>query len=540
MLTVGIHGIPDPLKKNRTHDHSIAFLRDGDVIAHMELERLTREKHDGKLGKYLSELICKVWDGKEPIRFASVNSFLGGNFQSDCLSISSEEFKLANQYCKSQGAFSIPGRNIKAEYYTVAHEIAHLGTCLPFVGNFKNNSLLVHIDGGAWVSNASVWHWKNNQLKLLDFLWDETCTKSAVNNFNANPLTAFILGLDLTDHLSMPGKLMGLAPYGHPNPELMQFLKENDWFKNWEKSSYELEQLFSKHFGENIVFNTKNKMSQDIAFCMQQDFETKILGFMDKYQKKSGAYHLYYSGGAALNIHTNSKIENNLNFKSVFIPPAPSDCGLALGAAAFLEWEKGVKIPIHSAYLNSLTCQSENNLFPETPIKKIAEMVSKGEIIATCLEKGEIGPRALGHRSILSRPDDIKLRRHLSETMKQREWYRPVAPLILEDIAQKALINYRSESVLGRYMLGVWKVHPDWQQFFKGIIHADGTVRAQIVRKGDSKLKPVYQLLKILDEIYEIKGCINTSFNSKGIPIVQSLEDAKKEAEKLGITFIWS
>ena len=538
MLTVGIHGVPDPKEENRSHDHGIAFMRDGKVIAHMELERFNRIKHAGNLPCMIDQLIHSVWNGKEKIRFVLVNSFLGSDFVSDCLTIKTPgDFSLYNQITQSDGVFISSGKHVEAQFYTIAHEIAHIATCLPFIGNFENKSLLVHIDGGAWVSNTSVWYWDGDKLRLIDFGWENE-TKVAVKNFNANLLSACILGLELTDHLSMPGKLMGLASYGRSNPKLLSILMEHNWFQEWDAGTNALETLLSEKLQQKMKLMTTDSMSQDIAHCMQKHFESSVLKHIQRYQVETEAKCLYYSGGAALNIHANTRIENNSGFKSIFIPPAPNDSGLALGAAAFLEWCLNKPIQECGAYLNGFQI-IEAPLYDTIQLREVAEKIADKEVVATCFGNGEIGPRALGHRSCLARPDDIRLRIKLSEKMKKREWYRPVAPLMSEEIAKKALVNYQPESPLGRFMLGAWKVKPEWQYYFSGVIHIDGTVRAQIVDVSNTELKPIYELLNILDHEYDIKGCINTSFNSKGLPIVQTSEDADIESNKLGVQYLW-
>jgi carbamoyltransferase len=277
---------------------------------------------------------------------------------------------------------------------------------------------------------------------------------------------------------------------------------------------------------------------------MQGNLEKEILGYIRAFQKTTGARHLYYSGGAALNIHANVRIEQELGFESVHIPPAPSDAGLALGAAAFMEWRGGHVVQKHCAFLNTLavdspTTEATHDVEILHACEDAARAINDGKIIAVWVGDAEIGPRALGHRSLLARPDSVALRRRLSEEMKQREWYRPVAPMLLEDVAREALLDLPPRSNLGRFMLGAWKLAPGWRTPFAGCVHHDGTVRAQIVDEGDRQLRHIHQLLRFLHEQHGIPGAINTSFNGHGTPIIHGVVDAVRVADALGVDALW-
>jgi carbamoyltransferase len=277
---------------------------------------------------------------------------------------------------------------------------------------------------------------------------------------------------------------------------------------------------------------------------MQHHLETEILRYVGRFREVTGARHLYYSGGAALNIHANTRIEGELDFESVSIPPAPSDAGLALGAAAFLEWKAGCPVRKHSAFLNHLAPHVPSASVPQgLPVlhseDEVASAMADGKLVGVWVGDAELGPRALGHRSLLARPDSVDLRRKLSETVKHREWYRPVAPMMLQDVAEKALKGYKPGSALARYMLGAWSLRPAWVQAFWGCVHADGTVRAQVVDDDAPELSHIHRLLDLLQQRHGIHGVINTSFNRRGEPIVQTLDEALSSALAMGIDALW-
>jgi carbamoyltransferase len=243
-----------------------------------------------------------------------------------------------------------------------------------------------------------------------------------------------------------------------------------------------------------------------------------------------------------LNIHANTRIENELGFKEVMIPPVPSDCGLALGAAAYIEWINGSKIKNSSPFINqdsSVDIQAHKDIEIIREVNDVAKLIASNEIVAVYCGGGEAGPRALGHRSLLVRPDSIELKKKLSEGCKKREWYRPVAPIMLEEVAHQALIDLKKDSQLTKFMLGAWMVKEEWVPRFKGCIHSDGTVRAQVIKSADKESHHLFELLNNLKDHHKISGVINTSFNERGKPIVSSLDEAICQAISMGIKYLW-
>ena len=416
--------------------------------------------------------------------------------------------------------------------WTICHEFAHIAACLPFVGEFKENSLLVHIDGGAYDSASSVWQYESGSPDYLHSSWDDL--KDMANNFNSSPLMQAILGLKKEDHLSMPGKLMGYASYGMSSDKIHDWLIDNNWFLSYSGDPESLLKEINLNFNTDFSnFDQHEKLFMDIAATIQSSFEDSVVNYLSSWREKTGSENLYYSGGAGLNILTNRRIETECGFKSVFIPPCTSEGGLALGAAAWKEYLDNGKLCLHSPYLD--TFRSPENKTPSISPENAAKLISEGKIIGVCLGGGEAGPRALCHRSILARPDNIELRRHVSEVIKKREWYRPLAPVILSDVASMVLKEDFSQSFLPKYMLGSFTVKPEYQAAFSGVIHSDGTIRAQVVSPDDPQTDFIVSVLKELADKYNILGLIQTSFNSKGMPLVQTSNEAVEIGKKIGL-----
>ncbi len=520
MLTVGLYGIKDTTHGSRptyTHDHSLAFMRDGRVEDVVSLERITRRKHDNRLEDHIGTLLGERV-GDEPVRFVSVNAFVGDSFQS-----ADGNLRIEPDAPVRIDARPVPARvrwwpdgirRREATGWALCHEIAHVGSLLPFVGRFEPESLLVHIDGGASDSACSAWWWDGTEARLVEASWN--LLKEPVNNFNVGPIARLALGLGPEEHLALPGKFMGFAGHGRADPALLVWLQENAWFLGQPDAA--VREVLVARFGASPPY-------EDLAATIQADFEARVTATIQGWQERTGARHLYYAGGAALNIPTNAALEAGGRFRSVHVPPCTNDTGLALGAAAWIELRERGFVDIHGPYL-SKSGEAETSL---DQIDEIASRLARGEVLGLCNGAAEVGPRALGHRSIVARPDSVELRRRVSETIKQREPYRPVAPMLLEEVARDALGAEVAGSHLAPFMLGAWRLQPGWEAHFAGVVHVDGTLRAQVV--GDDAF--LVALLERLWRVHGIAGLINTSFNGPGEPIVHTRNDAVDCARRL-------
>ncbi|MCR4344018.1 MAG: hypothetical protein NUV44_04560 [Candidatus Scalindua sp.] len=270
---------------------------------------------------------------------------------------------------------------------------------------------------------------------------------------------------------------------------------------------------------------------------LQFEFTTKIVNKLKEIQNKNKFDYLYYSGGCALNIRTNTALSESNIFKNIFIPPCCDDTGLSIGAAAFFEWHKNRNpIKVHSPFLNNYKIEHNEFSYSKKTIIELSKLLLQNKIIGICNGFGEVGPRGLGNRSIIALPFSKELKNKISMRMKGREWYRPLAPIMLEKNA-KAITGLKKISVAAKYMLYEFKILNSYQQKLEGIIHINGTARIQIL--FDAKESPfMYDLLSYLDKKHSVPCLINTSFNKCNEPIVQTSEDAIKSANDLGIEYL--
>jgi len=504
---------------------------DGKIERYIHLERYTGRKNDNRLPMFIETIIKEELDLKEEFDLVSVNSFVGNSFisQTGRLRIEpSEKLGIKSHAQKAVAWFqSTPWGGFSPSSQIVSHELAHVFSCLPFFGEFKENSLLVHFDGGASQSNFSAFHYQKGQLKVVEYHWDLSHLSKI---FNDNALSFALMQAKPGEHCSVPGKLMGYAAMGTANQDLMEWLITNNYFKDcWDDFTpfYKAAKTFNWN---GQIANNEDVFLMDVAASLQAIFQQSILQKLQALQRQTKAEFLYYTGGCALNIGTNSKILTSQFFEDVFIPPACNDSGLSLGAAALVNWTNHQSIQSHTPYLNFKSDPSNSTIKQEN-IKEAARQIMKGAIIGLFTGNGEVGPRALGNRSIIARADSKTIAQKVSRYCKGREWFRPIAPVMLERNA-KRVIGLSSIHHLSRYMLLDFQILPTYQKQLKGVTHTNGTARIQTLFERKTN-RFLYDLLDYIEEEYQQIGLINTSFNQRGMPIVQTVEDAKKAAKAM-------
>ena len=239
-----------------------------------------------------------------------------------------------------------------------------------------------------------------------------------------------------------------------------------------------------------------------------------------------------YAGGVASNIQANLKLEELPEVDEIFVFPHMGDGGLALGAALARAVAGGGKASFSLGDLRlgpevsaesverSLDASGLERSKPECVATEAASRLARDEIVLWFQGRMEYGPRALGGRSIVARPDRPELRDRLNSTLKRRVWYQPFCPSILDEEAERLLEH---GNVPNRFMTMAYRVRPEARDFLAGVISHDGTCRPQMVDKGYGKY---YELLKTLRESVGVGAVLNTSFNVHGEPMVSSPDDA--------------
>jgi len=536
---ISVYGIAD---RNRhkypayVHDHNLCISVEGVIKDYHHLERITRVKYDNSMPDQIENILLNkedlVIDGETTFLF--VNSFAGSSFISkngrirfDCNNQSDDLLSPVKGYCwvQSEGWLGM-----EVEAYSISHEIAHAFSPVPFAGSLKENSLMIAFDGGSSRGNFAAFHYKNAELIQLECNWDLSALSKLYNN---NGLAFGLLNAEPGEHCSVPGKLMGYASLGSCNSDIHQWLKDNEFYRNSWGAREDFYVDARRDFGwQGNLNENKDPFLFEIAACFQETFKAGILGKIDELRKVTSAEYLYYSGGCALNIVANADIISNGWFKDVFISPCCNDSGLSIGADAFWAFLNQKKINRLSPYLNNSECAAEYT-FTDGDIKNTAEALFKGKVIGICNGYAEAGPRALGNRSIVALANSKELAAKISMNIKGREWYRPLAPIMLEHNAGYFTGNDIMHP-LSKFMLLDFSIKETLQDEIEGVVHADGTARIQtIANESDNPF--IYQLLNCLEKEYGVRALINTSFNGKGEPIVQTIAEAKDVAERIGL-----
>ena len=536
--TVAIYGIKD---RNMfkypayVHDHNICVMQDGKIIQYLQLERYSRRKYDNRLDMYIEQLsdenILKLPDDFDLV---CVNDFVGNAFisQNGRLRFEADKKKeLSFELFVANGYFQYDGWNGKEINASLCqHEIAHICSTIPFNGEFKNNSLLVSIDGGSSLGNYSAFIYRDGKISLIENNWTDLGFVSKL--FNDNSLSFKMLNAKPGEHCSVPGKLMGFASWGKYDKKIEEWLVRNNFFKDYWNKEDKILKSIHQEFGIVAAFDTHDSFMQSVAATMQRIFENAVLQKLESLQHNYHADYLYYGGGCALNIVTNTKVLESGMFKDVFIAPCCNDSGLSIGAAAFMEMQKGNRIQIHSPYLCNVGLDSVDYEVSDDVIVETAEMLLKRNIVGVCNGAAETGPRALGNRSLVALADSKELAKKMSMEVKKREWYRPVAPIMLKENAEKVAVQ--PISGLAKYMLMDFTIKPEFRKQMEGVVHANNTARIQTIEtENDNPF--MYRLLKHLSDKHGVVALINTSFNAQGEPIVHTIDDSIKSAKRMNI-----
>lgn len=251
------------------------------------------------------------------------------------------------------------------------------------------------------------------------------------------------------------------------------------------------------------------------------------------------------AGGFTLNCPTNTFLMDRYQFKRLQIPPCANDSGEALGiglATFYMRMEEIPDFNLKTAFMgadlddlaneNVISAYSENIIsVDDFSSNKAAEDIMNG-VIAWVQGRAEIGPRALGHRSILGNPVSLSVKQRLN-IIKGRQWWRPVAPIVLEDKSSDIFLQSRKSP----YMLEAFRVKDDWREKAPAIVHLDGTARVQTISKEDNEL--LYETIHQFEELTGIPIICNTSLNDKGEPIIQTAGQAIEFCLSKGIEIIY-
>jgi carbamoyltransferase len=523
------------------HDSSVCLFRDNQLIFACEEEKFTGIKHDSSFPEKTLEYIYKQF------------KITDKNLQAVCYyedpklkyervmdNIKSQWFKNPIYSLKSY----LKIRNIAKEiderlrkispnvFYSTHHE-AHIyysfytshfqeATCLSIDGVGETDTMSIGLGNERGIEYAS----------LAKYPHSIGLYYSAMTSF---------LGFRPNEG---EYKMMGLASYGNPNTYL-DVVRKLITYKN-SKLECNLD-VFCWNKSDKVMFNEKlsellgieqrlpedsiESIHQDLAASVQKVYEEILFEVLKTISIISERTNLCLSGGCAYNGTANGKIVGNSSFQHLWIPPAPSDAGSAIGAVVhYLEKERKIKNKItrnpflgpeyfYDDIQKAIKGLKYKNFTTEKGLLKyVAKKINEGSVVGWFSGHIEFGSRALGNRSILANPTLPNMKDRINKVIKKREGFRPFAPMVTKE-KQHDFFEMTDDVP---YMNQVVQVKSQFRDILKAVTHVDGSARVQTVYKNTL----IYKLLEEFELISGYPILLNTSFNVKDKTMVLTPKDA--------------
>lgn len=563
------------------HDSSISIIKDGNIIFCAQEERYSRLKHDSKfpikslrfalnyLNLNFNDFDHIVFYDKPLLKFERIlETFLSiapkgfSQFKIALPTWIKEKFFLKYLLIKELKKFDKDFSSKKLLF--TEHHISHLSSA--YYPSPHSEAIILSIDGvGEWAT-TTIAIGRLNKIEIIKELHYPHSLGLLYSAFTQ------YLGFKVN---SGEYKVMGLAPYGQPKyydlicQKLIDIKSDGSFRLNMKYFNFLSGlSMINKQF-ENIFDNPKreydsnnlNQFHMDIAASIQKIIEDVVVKISTHAQKEYNIENLCLSGGVALNCVANSKILNKKIFKNIWIQPASGDAGGSLGAALYcfyqyLKNDRSKKLSdiMQGAYLGQSYSDEQiekeiknqelifDKYTEEELVSKTATLISESNVIGWFQGRMEFGPRSLGCRSILADPRSDEMQKVLNLKIKFRESFRPFAPSILEEFTNEwfefnedspymlQVANIKESKKLNisdknRGKFGLEKLYLK-RSLVPAITHVDYSARLQTVNKNQNYL--FHKLLSKFNQITKVPILINTSFNVRGEPIVNSPLDAIK------------
>jgi carbamoyltransferase len=572
------------------HDAAAALIRDGEIIAAAEEERFTRKKHDYdfpvnaiefclNMGKIRSEDLDYVVFFEKPftkferLLLTSMQAFPKSRkvFQESMITWLTDKLWIKGLIKKSLNA---PESKILFSNHHLSHA-ASAFFCSPF-----DEAAILTVDGvGEWAT-ATYGIGKDRQITLKREIRFPHSLGLLYSAF-----TAF-LGFEVNEG---EYKVMGMAPFGEPKyvDKVWKLIKQDSdgsfslnmeyfTFHHSTENTYgsKFVELFGperdpqsyfftpdsgypSYFGEKPAnygsLAQQNKHYADIAASIQRVTEEVLIRMANHLHRETGMTRLCMAGGVALNSVANGRILRETPFDEIYVQPAAGDGGGALGAALYAYhsvcnkprngamkhayWGKGYDAQEVDSFLKQNDIRHIHLDNEDRLLERVADAIYQEKVVGWFQGRFEWGPRALGNRSILANPGKPEMKDVVNTKIKFREPFRPFAPSVLvEKAAEYFDLPEPARHYPARYMLYVMDVRDHKRDLLPAITHVDGTARLQTV---SADVSPRYY--RLIDQVGQATGVpvvLNTSFNLKGEPIVNTPAEAYSTFKRSGIDML--
>lgn len=503
------------------HDAGVCVLINGTPSIVLEKERLSRVKHDA--GQFVGGIITALSlcgltvddvdafaTSRGTIRFEDDVSKLNGSFDGcdrEQLYTEKEDYKVRK----------INVLNRVRPCYCIQHHVCHAAASY-FSSGFDNAAIL-SIDGGGDFTHCLMAEGHDSSIKVL--------AKPPVKLGASYRRVAHRLGFPKIP--SSSGRVMGLAAYGEPE-YYSDLLSAGGGIEAFNLTSATADMLI----GNRPARDCMSKESRNFAASIQRVAEQVVLYLVQQLRRMSDADSLCLSGGVALNCEANYHILRSGLFGRMYVPPCANDAGIALGSALYAASVLGSAARTRemvTPYLGRefsaeevlmrLSCTPGIVFWrSKDTIRDAAIRLADGEVVGWFQGRSEIGPRALGNRSILANPQLRDIPRSVNSKIKMREAFRPYAPAVAAEESKK----YFEDVGIAKYMNVNTRVLDHGRRLFPATTHVDGSARIQIVSQNDNK-----RFHSLLMEFGKLSGAavlLNTSFNLSGMPLVDDPLDA--------------
>ncbi|MFA0963317.1 carbamoyltransferase N-terminal domain-containing protein [Roseivirga sp. BDSF3-8] len=544
-----------------THDGAVALIEDNKLIFCVEMEkRNNNPRYSGiEDTNAIADILQEHGYAPSDVDVWAIDGW--GGYDEEALAlqprleVGSESNKLSVDHDGMPGQINIAQYQERTPAHDIMEEWQYKG--LPVNGKEYDYSSYLHVTGHVMSAYAtSPFADKGESSYIL--IWDggmyprlyyfDADTKKVENLgplflLIGNIYTIFsqhfgpfkVAGGFAKDNLSTAGKVMAYIAKGKCRKELFPLFDEI--YREHYDKPMGFANLFANEFSRKV--QGKGYTDEDILATFHDYMEQLLIEkLLKKVQRKpKPSKNLCMAGGCALNIKWNSAIRNTGYFSDVYVPPFPNDSGSALGAAcaamlnhtghAALQWS------VYSGpAIQAGTAATGWEAKPCSP-RQLAELLHTTNLPVVFLNgRAELGPRALGNRSILAAPVTSWMKEELNRA-KRREAYRPVSPICLEDQAEAIFDPGTSDP----YMLFDHMVRPGWEEKIPAVIHLDGSARLQTMSEAYNEV--VTSLLKAYYEISGIPMLCNTSANYNGTGFFPDVASATAWGAENQVHYVW-